>query len=1094
MKYNILSKSFFILFSSAILIGCADDLLDYPMPEVGEGAINATIAFEPFTGISEDTRTNGDAIKSIESLNVIVYRVRESGDELVKVFSQSDLSSYTISTNEDMPSDIGSGYGEHQAEAKTAQASFTLPPLPYDTYRIYAVANTDITGVDLSDINNLKNKKLTWNADDISKNNQMFGYFTKKEGNATGGSLGYNAPPITINGKNNTIHAWIKRAASKVTVAFDPSGLHQSIWIYIHDVSIRSIPSTCLLGADNTPKSESDILYDYDEPLSSLPSSAKIIYEKDGNDSYATGDFKESDVAASKAYTNWLTLDKGSGVQGSVHSETANALFFYENIQPNENGNTKVVTPQNVGTCITSPDQEGFKNNIRWGTYIEVTGYYVSTNPDNTTQGKIKYRFMLGKNETDNFEAQRNHHYKLTLGFNGWANQPKWNIEYYEEEPGIEVPETFYVSYLYNQKHMMPIKIVGECTNLRMEITENNWAPYDPNTSDHVPAATVGSGENAFRWNRAAWQTYNGTNAPYLGFLALTVPSNTALPPKNIITDMTFSDGTAAFNALNNYYTGAGGTTPNNTLPQNHRDFSESQLNPTGGNGAGAYNIGYNGWQVKRVDSQSKMVMVPLFTRNKTMIMTSGFSGNNPYDSYQRKAVVRITGTFKMKDGTTREISQYVNVMQVRRIVNPKGVWRRWDRTTPFDVKLLRINDVSAISSNSYFSEFESEGPWKAYIETGNGINFLKLNTSGSSYKTPEGGDTIFGNTGTPIEFQLDFNGTVASTQSACAVVRVEYHGNQCVHKIMVRKGYINPLALIDGGKRWSSFSLFSCGSNGDTSGSHNNIQCQLTASPLALGSLFKRHNTLQGILVSNNATYGPLVTPNQGTFTLTNNTNRNWANITRANNQDGTSWGTFRYTRDGQTHTYKVPDYDDFKALMECEFGYGVLYGSGVSTTQTTYDGAYGFADPDNNESGADFTKGTRGIMVYNRTDGRQIFFPLGPQGMGRRSEFNMYRDANHNNVAATYRPNYYGMLRYGDTTYPLTNEWGTYNIYRPIPYNLPYTAGAVYWIDIVRANGGGDGVASGGWDMNYFNFDFNPYTNNNNMDACPIKFVVVE
>ncbi len=47
---------------------------------------------------------------------------------------------------------------------------------------------------------------------------------------------------------------------------------------------------------------------------------------------------------------------------------------------------------------------------------------------------------MLGKNTTYNFNAQRNHHYKVTLKFHGWANQPEWHIDYVEENPDYILP------------------------------------------------------------------------------------------------------------------------------------------------------------------------------------------------------------------------------------------------------------------------------------------------------------------------------------------------------------------------------------------------------------------------------------------------------------------------------------------------------------------------------------------------------------------------------------------------------------------------------------------------------------------------------
>ena len=66
---------------------------------------------------------------------------------------------------------------------------------------------------------------------------------------------------------------------------------------------------------------------------------------------------------------------------------------------------------------------------------------------------------MLGKNVTTDYNAERNHHYKLTLKFKNFANDADWHIDYEEPEPSIQVPEPYYISYLYNHKMMLPVKV-----------------------------------------------------------------------------------------------------------------------------------------------------------------------------------------------------------------------------------------------------------------------------------------------------------------------------------------------------------------------------------------------------------------------------------------------------------------------------------------------------------------------------------------------------------------------------------------------------------------------------------------------------------
>ncbi len=1156
--YSILG-SILLLF----LTGCYDDLVLYD--EVGEGMahISAEVTFEPLTGINTQSRSDGKLISDITSLSVIVYDSDHTNPKVYN-FNQGD---WTESKNEAMPNDSeGNPIGE-QAEKETVRLSFNLPSIPYGTYRMYVVANMGaLTKDDVADIDKLRATELEWDAENIS-NNKMFGYFTYSN-NQDGGASGFEAPVITITNKkeSQTLHSWIKRTVSKVTVDFDPSGLHQDIWIYIHDVSIRDIPQYCKLGEDNAPGDPKEnspynnLLNAYNTPLSQIPATSKILYDKNGElpegtmDDYQ--DFK-NDIEES-VYTQWLTLSKGSGIKGSDHSEKANALYFFENMQgdfeDSKEHTKEVLSDEIVGDCITNPDEPGYKNGVPYGTYIEVTGYYVSQNLQNTTQGKIKYRFMLGKNETYNFNSQRNHHYKLTLGFDGWANQPKWNIEYYEEEPGLEVPDQFYVSYLYNQKHMMPIKIVGNCTNLKMEIVENNWAPYDPDTQDEVPPAQVGTGDNAFLWNKTAWNTLYKqqvltiedlptTNKTEFGFLALAVPINDTKTPltKNIIehewSERPSSMATTSTTAqraqywqaqLKSYYESNGGVSEWNTGSQRVRTFTADQLQPTGGKDRnGCYYEGYNGWQINKVDDESKMFLVPIFTRNKSMINSSGFSGNNPYDSYQRKAVIRVTATFSLKTGGTQEIVKQIPVFQVRRIVNPKGVWRQASTAnTTFDVTMLQIQDVSkveilGVENQNYFTELPSEGAWKAFVDVRNnhGDNFLGLEPMGDSYQEPGVPDTIYGDTGKPIEFRLKFNG-VADNLSACAVVKVLYHGNNCIHKILVRQGINEPLAVVDGGAEWSSFSLYSCSGTAATTGSPNNITAELTESPLALGSLFRRHNTLQGIRILNNddsfewngskiSGKGPMDAPGNYQFVLTDGTRRQWysdpvwnnagnsntyviADIPRYTGNtttDNTStWGTFTSTVNGVTRNYVVPSYDDFAALNDnADYGVGVLYGDNSTEVKTTYEGAYGYQAPNNQFVGPATSNGARGMILYNKTNGNQVFFPMGKNGMGRRTQFNTRLTA-----AANDDPAYNGVLRYSDVSYVLSSES---DYYRPVPYNMPNTPGAIYWLNTTRRSGYANSSPSAGWDMNYFIVDFGPYPDNSVdrfRDARPIKLVL--
>ena len=100
------------------------------------------------------------------------------------------------------------------------------------------------------------------------------------------------------------------------------------------------------------------------------------------------------------------------------------------------------------------------KDNKPYGTYVEVKGYYVNNSKNNPSYGNITYRFMLGQNVTDDFNATRNTHYKLTLVFNNDANDPDWHIEFgYKPNPPQIVTHDVYISYLYNRSTDIPVKV-----------------------------------------------------------------------------------------------------------------------------------------------------------------------------------------------------------------------------------------------------------------------------------------------------------------------------------------------------------------------------------------------------------------------------------------------------------------------------------------------------------------------------------------------------------------------------------------------------------------------------------------------------------
>ena len=375
------------------------------------------------------------------------------------------------------------------------------------------------------------------------------------------------------------------------------------------------------------------------------------------------------------------------------------------------------------------------------------------------------------------------------------------------------------------------------------------------------------------------------------------------------------------------------------------------------------------------------------------------------------------------------------------------------------------------------------------------------------------------GNTDSNVEFTITFNGSTSAGQTRCAIVEIQYNGFTCIHNIFVRQGYEEPIKVVPSSNaEWTSFNLYKTNLTTHSTDPYiqwnattkNYISAEICKSPLAVSTLFKRANYAQGILTSNDdntskPSLGPLQSPGSTTMALTNGENKNWAGIDgytvsspgsqslpTTGSQQYTdrinfTWGRFVQNIDGKNQYFRLPTYDEFKALQDnADFGIGVLYADGASGSSKVIATAHGFKD--NNNDGKDDSaptsskggpSGMRGFLVYNSDNANQIFFPIGANGIARRT----VQSGTGNNL---------GTLRYSSVNYLLTEANGASNPYRPISFNMPPVQGAVYWLEKTSL---APPDPSPGWDMNYFDMNFNAYDYaccyKTNGDALPIRLV---
>lgn len=988
-------------------ISCTDDEI-FSSTEIGEGEalVQAEVSFKPFAqGLKGDSRTPGDAIKEIKNLCVLVYDEAGTilrGSYYYEPGQQASESQYKITEEQRADADADNG---KKAEDKTQHAEFKLK-LPYGVYRIYAVANmgnlaeNDTYKNKISKVEDLKSISLGWNANNVSANNQMFGCFTVQ------GVASATDEKVVINQASPTLHAWIKRAASKVTVAFDGNNLNENVYIYIHSVQIKDIPKTCLLGKDNTPAANS------------------LIAEGETINYRSTTSNDDGLTITKGAPTGGKT---NSSEEGGVHHEAADALFFYENMAgttadkgkwQDADGDKVIDNPD--GNTETDPD---YKDGVKNGTYIEVKGYYVNKNSGKASQGSITYRFMMGKDVDKDCDAERNYHYKLTLMFNKDANDADWHIVYDVEDPGINVPSPMYISYLHGEKLDIPVVITGgSVTDFKAEIVDNNWE-YD----GHPYIRSGNSGED-----------YN-----YNGFLTFKDTRN--------LTEVTAANRQSDFE--------------NNKS----RAFTSS---PEQGTNTYTYNV-------------------PVYTRE--VYLGHGFSGNNSYLHKERTAQVRFSAKVNGEN-----ISKTITVIQVKRVVNPTGVWRPYNSTKDFHVVLMeaggeRLEPTSFEdhTTGSFYPTI-SDGPWTASVIQGE--DWVQISKDKSSWTN----QSIKGSTGSKIDFYYKPAGTIASTQTRCGVIKITYHNNTCVHYVFVSQGDA-PVAMGDSRTKWHTKNLEYRGKEVNT--------------PLHEGSMFRYGNTYTAILADNNfrSKYAPFVRTH---LKGDSNTGDLWVREGSSLYLDGREWPreneagfSLRIMRDGGTvgtntafkpgvSNAKVATYTQWNELKDMSRYYGVLYGDDSQETKTQFTDAYQFpfngtvtSYNSNGYGGND--KGMLGMFVWDNNtvgggsgNGGHIFLPIGATGHGHRAQYTDWESGDDPLTGVSFTSySYIGVLKYG-TSSILMNEES--NIHRPLLWDLFYSWGAIYWCGDWKGNGTtqpdndnpkSPGTGQNAVDINFHTYDFNTY-----------------
>ncbi|MDE7141708.1 MAG: DUF4906 domain-containing protein, partial [Muribaculaceae bacterium] len=756
---------------------CTDDLL----PADPSGAVDGSmrdlaveISFEteeeqPLASRAADTSLPGNSIQNIRDLRILIY----DADGLLKhdMTIMSDGATrpdgiitnvrYQAAADNRLPDETDEGYQDKASGKVTFNIS-----LPSANYYMYAVANApDLTSDQVADRHAMKNAPRRWDTGDIAANSEMFGIFSKApDRGAT------DTAPLAITNTMTGLHCWLRRLASKVTVAFDGTDLYDNVQVYIDTIALFDIPQQCLLGNPSTAGRDYSAL----EAGAMLPADAATRYRGGTNGLIHAGQFQLVQDLSSigdklmmpDSYIHVCNSSHpylGKGEDGrdpseidNRHTHVAQSLFFYENLQGTGNSKKQDVDGDNeIDNPNPVPDDpsSGWKDGKPYGTYVQVHGHYRCTSHDGSVSaGPIRYRFMLGKDTDRDFNAERNTHYQLTLKLKGYGNDADWHIEY-EHKRGIVVASPQYISYLYNKKMMATVKVTGVIPDgcyLKAEIVNDKevWRPW-------------GDGTDAFPIPNDTLTTSVATaqDGPWNGFLSLQQTKviriealDKAGAPSNKY------DWTSAINALKNYYNGEGGYTHS---PIGVRTY-EIAPNETGygSNATGADGMYFvSATQFSGSAVSERVFSIPLYTRAKELVTWSGFTGNNPFEEYARKQRVKIS---VVKSDKTTAVAgfdpAYLAIIQAPRITNPKGVWRSKGKSDRFHVRLTNIDPTD----QTRFKVFTSFGKWNAEVIAASAPIVTLTSTtegSGTGNRIQDRVSRIEGEAEHPVDFYINFNG-----------------------------------------------------------------------------------------------------------------------------------------------------------------------------------------------------------------------------------------------------------------------------------------------------------------------------------------------
>lgn len=322
-----------------------------------------------------------------------------------------------------------------------------LTGIPLKTCQFHAVANWDkaiTTNEDNDLVANLYNLKAKTKSTTINNNdhavpsgNVMYGEIIKEE------SVADPANPAEVTRK---VTIGLKRLAAMITLKMDGSQLKKGVVISLTDVTLRNVPSQCTIGPGNEAKDFSTDISAYGDRLDG--SGGKLV----GDETFKMGGFGKEYGYLTSIGGHYPMNDDGTVTD--FRDDTVQPLFLFENMKGTAPEPTDETMKRPEYVAMGETDAKIIAGEIAkynekgLCSYIEVNATYTQFEldananilPNIVQRGTATWRFFLGKNETTDFNVERNTNYQLTLTLSDTGiseEESSWRVDTELKKPDV---------------------------------------------------------------------------------------------------------------------------------------------------------------------------------------------------------------------------------------------------------------------------------------------------------------------------------------------------------------------------------------------------------------------------------------------------------------------------------------------------------------------------------------------------------------------------------------------------------------------------------------------------------------------------------